>query len=287
MKRYAAFLIIPAILISAVTAVPARDIQTVEKNAPGDAGIKRVNLEADIGVAELFLMAHDGGDVYSAEARYDAEKIEVDVEYDKRGSSADLFLSSEQIDDEFDIDTDDARWDISLSREYTWDIELDMGVTDAEIDLSGLPIERLKLDHGVSECRVAFTEHNPVEMRRMVVDAGVGDLEINGLGYANARDMYFDGGTGDFVLNFSGQSDGFRTAQIDVGVGSVTIEIPRDLPIRIETEEGWLNSVKIPRRYFDEVDDDVYETEGYEEAAYGLEIQLDIGIGSAKIKIRD
>jgi hypothetical protein len=287
MKHFAAMLILSVALICAVSTVSARDIRTAEKNAPGDVDIKQVSLEADIGVAELFLMAHDDGDIYTAEARYDADKIDVVVEYDQNGSSADLFLSSEKIDNDLDIDTDDARWDISLSRGYTWDIELDMGVTEADIDLSGLPIDMLKLDHGVSECRIVFTERNPLEMRRLVVDAGVGDLELAGLGYANAEDMYFDGGTGEFVLNFTGQNDGYRTAHIDVGVGSVTIELPRNLPVRIDTEEGWLNSVTVPKRHFDEIDDDVYETDGYETASYGLEIRLDIGIGSAEIKIRD
>jgi len=287
MPRSIVFIIIPVMIAFAFSVVSARDIQSLEKSAPADGDVKKVNLEADIGVAEVFVTTHAAGDVYSADVRYDADQIDVNVEYEKNGSSADLFLSSEKSDNDLDIDTDDTRWDISLSRNYTWDIEFDMGVTDAEIDLSGLPIDILKLDHGVSECRVVFTEPNPIEMRRLAVDAGVGDLELAGLGYANAEDMYFDGGTGDFTLDFAGQTEGFRTARVDVGVGSVAIELPRGLPVRIEAEEGWLNSVTVPKRHFDEVDDDVYETKNYEEAAYGLEIRLDIGIGSAKIRIRD
>ena len=52
-------------------------------------------------------------------------------------------------------------------------------------------------------------------------------------------------------------------------------------------DEGWLNSVSVPGRLFDEVDDDVYETEDVEEAEYGLDIELDIGIGSASIEVSD
>jgi hypothetical protein len=269
------------------SAIAARDMQTLEKSAPGNADIKRVNLEADIGVAELFITTHDGGDVYTVDVRFDADEIEVEVEFERTGSSADLYLFSEKIDKDLDIDTDDSRWRVSLSRDYTWDIELDLGVTEGKIDLSGLPVAELSLDQGVADCRVYFAEPNPIKMRRMSVDAGVGDLEIMGLGYAGVEDMSFDGGTGDFLLNFDGFRDGFRSARVDVGVGSVTIEIPRDLPVRIESDEGWLNSVSVPRKLFDEVDDDVYETEDFEEAEYGLDIELDIGIGSASIEVSD
>lgn len=287
MRHRSVYLFILSILLYAFSTASAGDMQTLEKNAPPDSDVKRVNLEADIGVAEFSLTTHDGGDIYTVTARYDAEETDVTVEFDKSGSSADLFLSSEQIDDDLDIDTDDVTWDISLSRDYSWDIQLDLGVTDADIDLSGLPVEALKIDHGVSECRVIFTEPNPIEMRRLVVDAGVGDVKIGGIGHANAGDMYFDGGTGDFVLNFSGQKKDFRTAQIDVGVGSVTVEVPRDLPVRIETEEGWLNSVSVPKRHFVEVGDDVYETDAYDKAEYGLAVELDVGIGSATVKLRE
>lgn len=263
----------------------ARDRQTLEKNAPADAEVKRVHLEADLGAVELVVGAHDGGDLYTAEARYDADKVKVDIDYEKSGSSADLYLYSEKIRKNLDLDTDDCRWRISLSRDYVWEIKLDVGVTDGKIDLSGLPIESMSIDQGVSDCKITFSEPNPQEMRRLSIDAGVGDFEIIGLGYANVRDLEFDGGTGEFVLNYDGFQKGTQTAGIDMGVGSVTIEIPEGTPVRIESDDSWLNSIKVPRELFDEVDDGVYETDGYEDAGYGLDIQLDVGIGSAKIDI--
>jgi hypothetical protein len=263
----------------------ARDWQRLEKSAPADPEVKKIHLEADLGLVELALTTHDGGDLYTANVRYDADKIRVDVDYEKSGSSADLYLSSEKRRKDLDLDTDDCRWRVSLSRACTWDIELDVGVADGKIDLSGLPIEALAIDQGVSDCHVTFSEPNPGEMRRLAIDAGVGDLEVIGIGYANTRDLYFDGGTGDFVLNYDGFEHGTQTARIDMGVGSVTIEIPRGVPVRVESDDSWLNSISVPDEYFDEVDDGVYQTEGYDEAGYGLDIEVDVGIGSAEIKI--
>jgi hypothetical protein len=263
----------------------ARDRQTLEKNAPSDAEVKTVHLETDLGAVEFVLDAHDGGDLFTAEVRYDADKVRVDVDYDKSGSSADLYLSSEKIRKNLDLDTDDCRWRVSLSRDYVWDIELDAGVTDGKIDLSGLPIESLGIDQGVSDCKIIFSEPNPTEMRRLSFDGGVGECRIIGLGYANVRDVEIDGGTGELVLNYDGFQRMSQTASIDMGVGSVTIEIPRGVPVRFESDDSWLNSIKAPMEFFDEVDDGVYETDSFEDADYRLDIKLDVGIGSAKIKI--
>ncbi len=263
----------------------ARDRQTLDKSAPADAEVKTIHLEADMGAVEFVMEAHDGGDIYTAEVRYDADKVRVDVNYEKSGSSADLYLSSEKIRKNLDLDTDDCRWRVSLSRDYAWEIKLDAGVVDGKIDLSGLPVESMGIDLGVSDCKIRFTEPNPVEMRRLSIDAGVGDFEMIGLGYANVSDLEFDGGTGEFVLNYDGYQRGTQTAGIDMGVGSVTLEIPRGVPVRVETDDSWLNSIKAPREFFDEVDDGVYETEDYEDAGYGIEVEMDVGIGSAKIDI--
>lgn len=263
----------------------ARDRQTLEKSAPADAEVKTIHLETDLGAVELVMEAHDGGDLYTAEVRYDADKVRVDVNYEKSGSTADLFLSSEKIKKNLDLDTDDCRWRVSLSRDYVWEIKLDAGVTDGKMDFSGLPIESMGIDLGVSDCKIRFREPNPEEMHRLSIDAGVGEFEIVGLGYANVRDLEFDGGTGESVLNYDGLKRGSQTASIDMGVGSVRIEVPEGTPVRVESDDNWLNSIKTPRDFFDRVGDGVYETDGYEDAGYGLEIELDVGIGSAKIDI--
>ncbi len=263
----------------------ARDRQTLEKHAPADAEVKTIHFETDLGAVEFVLDTHDGGELYTAEVRYDADKVSVKIDYEKSGSSADLYFYSEKIRKNLDLDTDDCRWRVSLSRDYVWDIKLDAGVTDGKLDLSGLPIESMVIDQGVADCRITFSEPNPEEMRRMSIDIGVGDFELVGLGYANVRDLEFDGGTGDFVLNYDGLTDQSQTAGIDMGVGSVTVEIPEGTPMRLECDGSWLNSVKVPRDVFDEVDDGVYETEGYKDADRGLDVELDVGIGSARIDI--
>lgn len=279
--------VLSGIIIMLSSGISARDRQTLEKSAPADTEVKTIHLKADLGLVELVMTAHDGGDLYTVEVRYDADKVKVDVDYEKSGSSADLYLFSEKSKKDLDLDTDDCRWRVSLSRDYTWDIDLETGVADGKIDFSGLPIEAMSIDQGVSDFKITFSEPNPIEMRHLAIDAGVGEMKVFGLGYANVRDLEFDGGTGESLLNYEGFERGSQTAEIDMGVGSVTIEIPRATPVRIKSDDSWLNSTSVPEDLFDEVDDGVYETEGYDKAKYGLEIELDVGIGSAEVEIID
>jgi hypothetical protein len=283
MKSRFAFIPVLAVALILCGVLFARDMETYEKNIPADQDIENVSLEFDIGIADLTISAHEGGDLFTTEARYDADRIDVDVEYEKQESSADIFVMSEKTSRRLELDSDDCKMDISLSRSCVWDIDLDIGFAECELDFSGLAIERFVMDIGASECRVVFDQPNPERLRKLDIDAGVGDLEFVGLGYTNFDHLSFDGGAGEFLLDFSGIEEGHRTAEIDVGVGEARIEIPRGLPVRIETSESWLSDVEIKGSKLEEVDDGVYETEDFEDAEYGLEIDLDVGIGQATI----
>ena len=160
---------------------------------------------------------------------------------------------------------------------------MEIGFAECLIDLSGLSVADLSIDIGASECDLEFNRPNPVAIEMLDIDAGAGELKVEGLGNANFEEMRFDGGAGDFVLNFEGEFEGFKTARIDIGVGALRLELPRDLPVRIETDNSWLNSINIRGARLIEVDDGVYETRDYDLANRGLEIDLDLGIGETEI----
>ena len=93
----------------------------------------------------------------------------------------------------------------------------------------------------------------------------------------------FDGGAGEFTLNFEGLKEGRHTVKIDVGVGEVRIELPRGFPVRVEGGDGWFKSVKLIDTDFERTDDNVYETADYKKSENRLDITLDVGIGEIKI----
>ena len=287
MKRLGLYLLCFALVPFLWGVAGARDMQKFSEDIPADSEVKTIHIKIDVGLTTLDLKTHAGGDMLTAYAKYDSDKIRADVEYEKNGSEADIFLTSDQYKKKFNLDSDDCRWKISLSRDYIWDIDFNAGFAECRIDLSGLPVERLRLDLGASECRMVFNEPSPQLMDKFSVDAGAGEVRIIGIGYANFDDFSFDGGAGEFTLNFEGITDGFRQAKIDVGVGEVNVELPEGLPVRINAEEGWLSSFNV---YGDDLEmhvDGQFESGNYDRAEYGLQIDLDIGIGEATVTLVD
>jgi hypothetical protein len=261
----------------------AHDRQVLKKDFPADPQVKKISLTGDISAAEMHLVPHDGGDLFMGRVRYDADRTEVDITLDKSGSEAELEMTGKRLREKSLFKGEENDWDISLSRDYTWDINIDVGAADCLLDLSGLPVERMKLDAGASECEIVFDRPNPTAMKRLSIDAGAGSIKLHGLGYAQCEEFVLDGGAGSITADFDGFDQGFRTAHIDVSIGEVDIEIPEDLPARITTDEGLLNSVDIDDDIGESRGHGVWQSAGYEQGKYGLEISIDVGIGQVSV----
>ena len=72
--------------------------------------------------------------------------------------------------------------------------------------------------------------------------------------------------------------------EIDVGLGSAEITLPKDVAVRIETDDdSWFSSIDINARELDEVDDGIYESDDYENADIRITLVLSVGMGSIDI----
>lgn len=265
------------------TSLTARDRQVKETRFPDAASVKQVTLTSDISAGRLRIKADPGEGLFYGKVRYDGDETTVDMTYDASGETAKVLVQSELRHKILDRHSTETTWEIGLSPKYTWSVALDVGAADSYIDLSGVPLQSLDIDAGAAECEMVFDKPNPVAMRKLVIDAGAGKVDAQGLGYANWEQFRFDGGAGKMTLNFEGFTDGFHRADISVGVGEVRLEIPANFPVRISADDGWLNSLSIRNLELMVEDDDVMETEGYNQGIRGLEISLDLGIGSAVI----
>lgn len=285
MKR----ILIPLLILTlcATAIVFARDMKRLKRNIEADRKIKNIRLESDIGAARFNITTHEGGDIFETSVRYNSDKIKSEIDFEKSGSSAELFLSSSRRRKSYDVDSDHNRWKTSLSTAYEWDINLDIGFAESRIDLSGLPLENFSLDIGASEMRVEFDRPNPIILRRFTVNAGAGEIELIGLGYSNFERFNFDGGAGEFYIDFTGMTDGWHRASIEAGVGELRIHLPEDFPVRIDIDDSWLSSVEVIGNNLDEIDDNLFESDDFKEGKNGLEIDLDIGIGSVIIAYGD
>jgi len=247
-------------------------------------GEKHLTVKMDIGAGIIDLRRNRTGDILIAEVDYDPDELRVEIEYDAEKDEGTLYLESESKRKGIDLDKEDHYWNLEFTDRIPITFEIDVGACEADLDFTGLKIDRLDIDLGASSVDIDFREPNPVRMHKMSIDVGASALTIIGLGNANFNKLSFDGGVGDFTLDFSGDFKHRARVDIDVGLGSLTIRLPKDAGVEIRSESSFLSSFSIDKRDFDEVEDDLYQNDNFGETDKELIFEVDIGLGSIDIE---
>ena len=244
---------------------------------------KSIEAKVDFGAGEIIVNADDIDDVVTGKIDYKPKAVEFRHDYEVNDGVGELYLESDHKDN-FNIDTEENKWDITFSTKYPISLDMDIGACDAEMDLGGLQLQNLTFEVGASSSIIEFSRPNPVRMDQIKIDAGASSLEMKNFGNANFKYFSFDGGVGSFKLDLRGKYTGYSRVIINVGVGSMDLTLPKDIPIRVETNgAGWLSTIDFHRTDLEVTDDDVYESDDYEDAEIRLLVEIDVGLGSVDI----
>ncbi len=244
----------------------------------------RLSVRMDIGAATIDLKKNDTGDILNAEVEYDPDELWVDIDYRKSKDRGRLQLESRTKDKHIHLDEEDNYWNLEFTDRIPISFEIDIGACEADFDFTGLKIDQLDMDLGASSIEVDFRKPNPQRISEISVDVGASSLEIIGLGNANFEELSFDGGVGDFTLDFSGEFKHRAYVDIDVGLGSLTILIPKDAGVQIRSESSFLSSFDIDEDDFEEIEDDLYESDNFGQTERELVFDIEVGLGSVEIE---
>lgn len=254
----------------------ATSTQTIPKDDADTVVVK-----IDFGVGEFELGRARAGTLLEGTFRCDPEEMEARVDYHRRGGRGVLDLSTEYHSSGFP-DHVKNEWLVGLAGDVPLDLELDLGAAEARIDLSGLSVAQLDLEVGAADCEVWWDHPNLAPWSEIQVDCGASSFSMHGLGYAAFEHLRFEGGLGSFELDFTGDWKKSAEADIEMGLGSMTISVPRNLGVRIEAEAA-MASVEVDRRFVRK-GDDVYESENYEGATVRLLCRVKLGMGTLVVK---
>jgi len=124
-------------------------------------------------------------------------------------------------------------FDLVLGKARPYALTLEAGGSETDLDLGGLPITRLVVRQGAGKYRIDFSAPNPQAMSLLDLDSGAGDVEITGLGNANAAETSVDGGAAAYRFDFGGtlQRDGH--VRISAGLSMVEIRVPATTAAKI------------------------------------------------------
>jgi predicted membrane protein len=288
--RKALFLIFSGTIILGMITSPlcAKEHFTkIETKKIESSGEKEVSVKIDLGVAVIDLERNNSGNILDAEMEYDPDQIKIRADYRKINDRGRLFLGSNNRENDLDLDLEDNSWQLGFGDQVPLSFDIDVGACNADFDFTGLKIDELEMDLGASSVEVEFRKPNSHRISEINLDVGASKLTMRRLGNANFEEMIFDGGAGDFTLDFTGDFDHSAEVTIEVGLGSLSILVPKDAGIQIKKESSFLASFSLDEDEFEEVKDDIYQNGNFGKTKKELIFNIEVGLGSVKVEYAD
>jgi len=262
--------------------VLAQRSEEVSEVVPAD-GATDLEVSIDFGAGDLEIRGDDIEDAARLDIYYSPRYVRYDVDYVKRGSTGRLLLESKYRDRGHDVDDVDNEWRLVLSEKYPLVLDIDLGASESTLDLGGLRITDLDIDIGASSGVVEFSRPNPERLRDLTIDCGASSLKVRNLGNANADRIRCDVGASSCDFDF-GDLTADCELNIDVGVGSAEIVVPRGLAVSLEGDDGWFSEFDFHGLDLEEVRDGLWETPDFDKASIHLSIRASVAMGSIELR---
>jgi hypothetical protein len=181
----------------------------------------------------------------------------------------------------------DKLWKMYLTDAKPYFLELNYGIGNANIDLSGLAIKNLKINTGSADVNVGYYSslENQIDMDTFSVKVDLGSVNVKNLNMSRARYMMADVGFGNMTLDFRSKPLVSNKIKGSVGAGNLTILLPsNETPVLVKIKDSWLCSVKMPEE-FKKVSANVYANAAYtKDIKNSLTFDLDVSMGNIIFK---
>ncbi len=181
----------------------------------------------------------------------------------------------------------DKIWKLFLSEDKTYDLNLKYGIGKADIDLSGLAVEKIKISTGSADINVGYLTgtYNRVPMDTFYVKVDLGSINVQNLNLSKSKHVIADIGFGDLLLDFSNKSEVSSNIKGSVGAGNLVIVLPQDnTPVIVKINNSWLCNVKMTKS-LKNIGDNTFVNSTYSADADNLlSFNLDVSMGSIIFK---
>lgn len=153
----------------------------------------------------------------------------------------------------------ETRWELGLNPRVDTDLRLDVGAGSVDLQLADLTLNHLDLNGGAGSITLALPDGN--------------------------YDVQYDASAGSAQVWLGAK--GRQNVEIDGSAGSITIYLPETMEAHIEVNDG-AGSFSISHSRFTQIsgsaNNGVWETSGYEDAPNRVDLFVDIGAGSVRVR---
>jgi len=229
---------------------------SVEKNQSCD----HVELKLSAKTGNCFLRPSQNDDILNIYSNQDLEEYTHTFSNEVTGNTCSVNLSLEQADNHgvsqkisYQVFGSEERptdkyWKVYLSETTPYTLDLDYGLGNANIDLSGMAVDKLKVHTGSADVNIAYSTgvDNKVDMDTFYVKVDMGSLNARQLNLARAKVVVADVGFGNMYLDFSNKPAISNHVIGSVGAGNLIIQLPsHEVPVLVTINDSWLCSLSI------------------------------------------
>jgi hypothetical protein len=202
-----------------------------------DSAPQRVKVQFDAG--RIDVRGTDARVLSAMHLRYDEERVSPLHRYDQEQHSA--LLGAESRGNVLRTSSssrsaEGSELGLALPTAVPLDLDLELGGTEARLDLGGLALQSLRLECGATDATLDFATPNRSHMRELDVGIGAAEFTATHLANANAEQIRLRGGIGTVDLDFSGRWTRDLDVVTRVAIGKLTVRVPDDVGVRVEVK---------------------------------------------------
>ncbi|HCR54176.1 MAG TPA: hypothetical protein DIW27_07165, partial [Cytophagales bacterium] len=157
----------------------------------------------------------------------------------------------------------------------------------ANIDLSGLSIQQLKIKTGSADVNVFYGSgiENKIEMDTFFVKVDMGSLNVRQLNLARSHVVMADVGFGNILLDFSDRPTNSNHVKGSVGAGNLVILLPGpEIPVMVKINNSWLCSLDMCKS-LKKIGENTFVNSAYSKGkTNALTFDLDVSLGKIVFK---
>lgn len=252
---------------------------------------KRLEVELDFSFGSLNIRPSETNEyIMRAGMNYSKKEFEPSIVYKQVGSKGKLALGTTGNNVHVSLkefnkmkdNSEDNIWRLEFIKNIPSTFDMEFGAGEGNFDFSGMTVEFMDFELAMGDVQLLFTEPNKMKMKKMNIETGLGSFEARGLGYANISDFTLECGLGSSYLVFDGKFEGTVRAEVSVGLGSVDIEIPKDIAVEIRSESSFLASTTFDD--YNKIESGLYRSDNWgTNTRAKIILDVTVGMGSATV----
>ncbi len=246
-------------------------------------GEHEATVNVQYGAGKFHLAPGTGTELYRMQLRYDENSFAPVREYDVATHTLTLGVKGRRggrISTRRNRGDQPPSLDLALTPGIPLTLNLEMGAVEADADLGGLNLRRATFRTGASSSHLRFSRPNAAPCEALTIEAGAAELHAEQLANSNCARVNFNGGVGDVTLDYSGTWQRSMTADVNVGVGSLKLRLPRGVGVTVHLNRflASFDAAGFEKR------GDTYVTSNYESAKNRLEMNVNASIGGVDVE---